>query len=165
MLNAAATTKAGRARGEDIRRVGDRVLQTVNNYDKSVYNGDIGRIGSIDRERKVFQVQFENEEVTYDFSELDQLELSYALTIHKSQGSEYPAVVIVMHSSHYAMLKRNLLYTALTRAERMACIVGNRRGLFKAINTAPERQRYTHLRERLRRLLPTASEDSGESRR
>ena len=152
-LNPPLVAKAEIQRGDIIFRRGDRVLQTVNNYDKAVYNGDIGEVAAIDTRRHVFIVAFEQGEVSYDFGELDQLELAYALTIHKSQGSEYPAVVIVIHSSHYVMLQRNLLYTALTRAEQMACIVGNRRGVHKAISTAPERQRYTHLAERLAKQL------------
>ena len=122
----------------------------MKDYDKLVYNGDIGRIAAIDVEGEMLRVGFDQAEVVYDFSELDELELAYALTIHKSQGSEYPAVVIVVHSSHYIMLQRNLLYTALTRAEQMACLVGNRRGIYKAINTASERRRYTRLQQRLR---------------
>jgi len=149
-LNPPQPTRAQVKRGETVFRTGDRVLQTVNNYDKSVYNGDIGRIAAIDVEGEMLRVGFDQAEVVYDFGELDELELAYALTIHKSQGSEYPAVVIVIHSSHYIMLQRNLLYTALTRAEQMACLVGNRRGIYKAINTASERRRYTRLQQRLR---------------
>jgi len=149
-LNPPQPTGAQVKRGETVFRTGDRVLQTVNNYDKLVYNGDIGRIAAIDVEGEMLRVGFDQAEVVYDFSELDELELAYALTIHKSQGSEYPAVVIVVHSSHYIMLQRNLLYTALTRAEQMACLVGNRRGIYKAINTASERKRYTRLQQRLR---------------
>ncbi len=149
-LNPPAFGKAEFQRGDNVFRVGDRVLQTVNNYDKSVYNGDIGRIKAIHSDRRVLHIQFDHEEVIYDFNESDELELAYALTIHKSQGSEYPAVVIVMHSSHYIMLQRNLLYTALTRAELMVCIVGNRQGIYKAINTTSERRRHTRLQQRLR---------------
>jgi len=152
-LNPPQEAKVQVERGETVLRTGDRVLQTVNNYDKSVYNGDIGRIVAIDVEQETLRVRFDQAEVVYDFSELNELELAYALTIHKSQGSEYPAVVVVMHSSHYIMLQRNLLYTALTRAERMACLVGNRRGIYKAINTASERRRYTRLQQRLREEL------------
>ena len=152
-LNPPGSSKDELRRGEIIFRTGDRVLQTVNNYDKSVYNGDIGRLAAIEARRRVFTVTFEQAEVSYDFGEVDQLELAYALTIHKSQGSEYPTVVMVIHSSHYVMLQRNLMYTALTRAEKMVCIVGNWRGIWKAIKTAPERQRHTYLGERLREEL------------
>ncbi len=152
-LNPPLAARTEMQRGDITFRCGDRVLQTVNNYDKSVYNGDIGEIAAIDTERRTFTVAFEQGAVSYDFGELDQLELAYALTIHKSQGSEYPAVVIVIHSSHYVMLQRNLLYTALTRAEQMVCIIGNRRGIYKAISTAPARQRYTHLADRLAKQL------------
>jgi len=149
-LNPPQPTRPQVQRGETVFRTGDRVLQTVNNYDKSVYNGDIGWIAAIDVEGEMLRVGFDQGDVSYEFNELDELELAYALTIHKSQGSEYPAVVIVIHSSHYIMLQRNLLYTALTRAEQMACLVGNRRGIYKAINTASERRRYTRLQQRLR---------------
>ncbi len=159
-LNPPQPTKAQIQRGETLFRTGDRVLQTVNNYDKSVYNGDIGWIVAIDTESETLRVAFDQGEVGYDFGELDELELAYALTIHKSQGSEYPAVVIVIHSSHYIMLQRNLLYTALTRAEQMACLVGDRRGIYKAINTASERRRYTRLQQRLREQLHCREDQS-----
>ena len=134
-------------------REGDRVLQTVNNYDKNVYNGDIGFITVVNKGTEKAVVEFDMGPVTYDFKDLDELEIAYALTIHKSQGSEYPAVVMVMHSSHYIMMKRNLLYTALTRAERLAVIVGDYKGLGKAVRTHDEDNRHTRLQHRLQGSL------------
>ncbi|MCE5236981.1 ATP-dependent RecD-like DNA helicase [bacterium] len=141
-------------RGDTVFREGDRVLQTANDYDRNVFNGDIGRIEHIDVANKTLTVRFDQAPVAYEFSALDELELAYALTIHKAQGSEYPAVVMVIHSTHYIMLRRNLFYTALTRAEKLAVIVGDRKGVWKAIKTAGENERLTRLAERLRGELP-----------
>ncbi|MCP4667279.1 MAG: ATP-binding domain-containing protein, partial [Deltaproteobacteria bacterium] len=102
-------------RGSRLLRAGDRVMQLRNNYDLEVFNGDIGRIEAIDIEEQRVRVGFDGRGVEYDFSELDELTLSYACSIHKSQGSEYPCVVIPLHTQHYMMLQRNLLYTAITR--------------------------------------------------
>ena len=140
------------ARGETVFREGDRVLQTVNNYDRMVYNGDIGRLVKVNPGNQVFTVQFEQGPVDYDFAERDELDLAYALTVHKSQGDN-PAVVLVLHSSQYIMLQRNLFYTALTRAQKMVCIVGDKKAIFyKAINTVTGSERYTRLGLRLRGL-------------
>jgi exodeoxyribonuclease V alpha subunit len=98
--------------------------------------------------------------VDYDFAERDELDLAYALTVHKSQGSEYPAVVLVLHSSQYIMLQRNLFYTALTRAQKMVCIVGDKKAIYKAINTVTGSERYTRLGLRLRGLGDSNHEDS-----
>jgi exodeoxyribonuclease V alpha subunit len=148
-LNPASPHKAEVKRGEVALRVADRVLQVTNNYDKSVFNGDIGFVSAVNPGERRVLVSFEDGEVSYDFSELDELELAYALTVHKSQGSEYPAVVLIVHSSHYVMLQRNLLYTALTRAQRMACVVGNQRGLWRAIRNTSGHERFSHLAQRL----------------
>lgn len=130
-------------------RAGDKVMQTVNDYDKDVFNGDIGRIAAVDGEARSLTVRFEGREVPYDFGELDELMLSYATTIHKSQGSEYPAVVIPIHTQHYVMLQRNLLYTAITRARKLVVLVGARRALAMAAKRVSSRQRVTTLKERL----------------
>jgi exodeoxyribonuclease V alpha subunit len=153
LLNPPSPAKPELRRGETVFRVGDRVLQTENNYHKGVFNGEIGQIAAIGPQGDL-SVDFALGRIEYERSEVDQLELAYALTVHKSQGSEYPAVVLVVHSSHYIMLRRNLLYTALTRAERMAILIGDRKGLWKAIRTAPERERLTRLAGRLRGELP-----------
>jgi len=141
-------------RGDGVFRHGDRLLQNVNNYDKQVYNGDIGKLVEIDPQNTCFVVEFDEGRVHYEYNEADQLQLAYALTVHKSQGSEYPAVVLVMHSTHYIMLRRNLLYTALTRAERMAVVVGDKKGLATAVKRADEMKRNTLLRQRLTGELP-----------
>jgi exodeoxyribonuclease V alpha subunit len=135
--------------GDQVFREGDRLLQNMNNYDKEVYNGDIGRLVQIDRKNSCFVVEFDQGRVIYEFSEVDQLRLAYALTVHKSQGSEYPVVVMVFHSTHHIMLQRNLLYTALTRAEKMAVVIGDDKGVWTAVRRGEEAKRYTRLRERL----------------
>jgi exodeoxyribonuclease V alpha subunit len=131
-------------------RIGDKVIQTQNDYQKEVFNGDIGRIAAIDdREREVV-VDYDGKSVTYDFGELDELSLAYALSIHKSQGSEYPAVVIPLHVQHYVMLQRNLLYTGLTRGKRLVVLVGNRKALEIAVGRQDTSLRYSALCRRLR---------------
>ncbi len=136
-------------RGDTCFRLGDRVLQTVNDYDRMVFNGDIGRIVAVDPEGGALSVLFGENRVMYPRSDLEQLELAYALTVHKSQGSEFPAVVLVVHSSHYIMLHRNLLYTGVTRARQMLCVVGDHKGLHKALRSTHLSERYTRLAERL----------------
>src|SRR5262249_15946474 len=107
-------------------RTGDKVLQTENDYKKEVFNGDIGRIRSIDREDEMLTVDFDGRGVVYEFSELDELALAYATTIHKSQGSEYPAVVIPLHTQDFMLLQRNLLYTAITRGKKLVVAIGSK---------------------------------------
>lgn len=153
-LNPPRAGAAETRRGDTLFREGDRVLQTANDYDRNVFNGDIGRIQTIDLPSKTMVVHFEQAPVIYEFSDLDQLELAYALTVHKAQGSEYPAVIMVIHSTHFIMLRRNLFYTALTRAEKLAVIVGDRKGVWKAVKTAVENERLTRLAARLRGDLP-----------
>ena len=116
-------------RGGRIFRAGDRVLQIRNNYDQAVYNGDLGRITAIAPTDQTVMVQIDDREVSYDFSDLDELTLAYAMTVHKSQGSEYPCVILAMHTTHYPMLQRNLLYTALTRAKRLLVVVGTKKAI------------------------------------
>lgn len=136
-------------RGGRIFRVGDRVLQLRNNYDKEVYNGDLGRIAAIEPTEQSVVLQIDDREVAYDFSELDELALAYAVTVHKSQGSEYPVVIVPLHTTHYPMLQRNLLYTAITRARRLLVLVGTRKALGIATRNDATRRRYSRLRERL----------------
>jgi len=131
-------------------RIGDKVLQTVNNYQKEVFNGDIGRIVSIHSEDQEMTVEFDDRRVGYEFGELDELALAYALTIHKSQGSEYPAVVIPLHPQHFIMLQRNLLYTGITRGKKLVTLVGTRRALALAVQRHDTARRYTGLCRRLR---------------
>ncbi len=157
-LNPGGPRKAEVRHGDLILREGDRVLQVVNNYDKAVFNGEIGRVVRVDAANRYVTVAFEDDEVSYDQSDIDQLQLAYAMTIHKSQGSEYPCAVIVMHSTHYIMLRRNLLYTALTRAEDLAVIIGNSQGVMRAAQNAEEQRRFTRLAERLRGEAPLAGQ-------
>jgi exodeoxyribonuclease V alpha subunit len=105
-------------------RVGDKVMQMRNDYDKDVFNGDIGRVAKIDEVAQEMTGRFDDRPVKYDFNELDELHLSYATTVHKSQGSEYPVVVLPIHTQHYLMLQRGLLHTAVTRARKLVVLVG-----------------------------------------
>jgi len=136
-------------RGGRVFRTGDRVMQTRNNYDKEVYNGDIGRIVQVDPEEQAVTVRVDNRTVTYDFSELDELTLAYVATVHKSQGSEYAAVILPVHTTHYPMLQRNLLYTAITRARRLLVLVGTKKALAIAVRNDSTKRRYSRLAERL----------------
>lgn len=129
---------------------GDKVMQVRNNYDKDVFNGDIGFIVKLCSEDREIVVEFDGRPISYDFNELDELLLAYAISIHKSQGSEYPVVVIPLHTQHYVMLKRNLLYTALTRGRRLVVIVGTAKALGIAVRNSQEGEgRWTLLKERL----------------
>ncbi|MGB4782606.1 ATP-dependent DNA helicase, partial [Candidatus Methylomirabilis sp.] len=132
-------------------RLGDRVMQIRNNYEKDVYNGDIGRIVKLDLEDREVTVRFDDRQVSYDFNELDELVLAYAITIHKSQGSEYPVVIIPVHTAHYVMLQRNLLYTALTRGKRLVVLVGTKKAIAIAVKNHKIQLRYTGLVDRLQR--------------
>ncbi len=126
---------------------GDKVMQVENNYDKDVYNGDLGIVMAIDIEEGELAADFDGRKVTYSFGELDELVLAYATTIHKSQGSEYPAVVIPLATQHYPMLQRNLVYTGVTRGKRLVVIVGQRKALAIAVKGARIRRRWSKLRE------------------
>lgn len=128
-------------------RVGDKCMQTTNNYDKNVFNGDSGFVVAITPEEKKLDVRFDQEIVSYAFDELDQLQASYAITIHKSQGSEYPAVIIPMVNSHYMMLARNLLYTGVTRGKSMVVVIGQRDAIRRAVKNDNPNRRWTRLRE------------------
>jgi len=142
-------------------RVGDRVLQTHNNYKKQIYNGDLGVIVSIDEINRELTVRFDGRDVPFDLGELDEISLAYALSIHKSQGSEYPAVVMPLHTQHFMMLQRNLLYTGLTRARKLAVIVGSLRALKLAVDRQDTRERHTALGDRMREALNRAESVSG----
>ena len=131
-------------------RIGDKVLQTINNYDKDVFNGDIGRVRAIDMGEENMSVDFDGRAVSYEFQELDELALAYALTIHKSQGSEYPAVVLALHTQHYIMLQRNLLYTGITRGKKLVVLVGPERAVSMAVRRQDTSKRFTALAMRLR---------------
>lgn len=129
---------------------GDKIMQVSNNYDKDVYNGDIGWVSSIDREAQTLIASFDGRTIRYEFDELDQVNLAYAITIHKSQGSEYPAAVIPVVTDHFVMLKRNLLYTAMTRGKQLVVLLGQRRALEIAVRSIADQRRTTKLQEWLR---------------
>ncbi|MGD2115300.1 MAG: ATP-dependent RecD-like DNA helicase [Acidobacteriota bacterium] len=149
-------------RGGTSYRVGDKVMQIRNNYELEVFNGDVGRVLSIDEEEETVRCRFDDREVEHLFSSLDELSLAYACSIHKSQGSEYPAVVVPLHTQHYVMLERNLLYTALTRAEKLVVLVGDPKALALAVRNRRTRLRHTRLAERLRRAVDEAPPEPDE---
>lgn len=127
--------------------VGDKVMQIENDYDKDVYNGDVGFVGSIDLDTAEMSIAFDGRSVSYQFGELDQVVLAYATTIHKSQGSEYPVVVIPVLTQHYAMLQRNLLYTGVTRGRRLVILLGQKKAVAMAVKNISGRRRWSKLRE------------------
>ena len=137
-------------RGERVYRRGDKVMQLRNDYDKGVFNGDIGVIAGVDRDDAVLRVEFDGRIATYERAELDQLTHAYAVSIHKSQGSEYPAVVLSLSTQHYMLLQRSLLYTAVTRGKKLVVIVGSKRAIALAVRNADARRRFTWLAERVR---------------
>lgn len=137
-------------RGDRAFRLRDKVMQVRNNYDKDVFNGDMGRITHMDPEDRTLSVTFDDRVVPYDFNELDELAPAYAISIHKSQGSEYPAVVIPIMMQHYVLLQRNLIYTGVTRGKRLVILVGEARALHMAVKNNRTRKRYTRLARRLR---------------
>ncbi|WP_027178107.1 SF1B family DNA helicase RecD2 [Maridesulfovibrio bastinii] len=140
-------------RGNTEFRVGDRILQLRNNYEKEVFNGDLGRVFYIDKEEGELTAEFDGNIVHYESSELDELSLAYAVSVHKSQGSEYPAVVMPVVTQHYLLLQRNLLYTALTRARRLAVLVGGNKAFQIGLNNVTAGKRFTHLRYRIKRIF------------
>ena len=137
-------------RGVAIFRVGDRVMQLRNNYDKDVYNGDIGFVKAVDSSSRSLVVLFDGRPVRYEAADLDEIVLAYATTIHKSQGSEYPAVIIIMHTQHYVMLQRNLLYTAITRGKKLVLLIGVPYAVDRAISINSVKERRTSLARRLK---------------
>jgi exodeoxyribonuclease V alpha subunit len=144
-------------RGGSTLRLGDKVMQLRNNYEKGVFNGDVGRIASIDREEGGIKVDFYDKLVEYESDELDEINLAYATSVHKSQGSEYPVVVIPLHTSHYLLLHRSILYTAVTRGKKLVVLVGSRKALAMAIRNIRLERRNTGLKEKLIEISKTAS--------
>ncbi len=136
-------------------RIGDRVIQTENDYNRDVFNGDLGVIEKISRIEQDMVVNFEGRQVECDFGDLDELALAYVLSIHKSRGSEFPCVVIPVHTQHYIMLQRNLLYTAVTRGKKLVVLVGTKKALGMAVRRQDASQRYTALRKRLQEAYPS----------
>ena len=142
-------TGNGLTRAGFVFRKGDRVLQLKNDYTKEVFNGDIGLITAVNMEDRTLTVSFDGKAVEYESTELDELSLAYATTIHKSQGSEYPIVIIPVHFTNYVMLQRNLIYTAVTRAKKVCIVIGQKRALWYAVSHVTVTQRNTKLKERL----------------
>jgi exodeoxyribonuclease V alpha subunit len=127
-------------------------MQIRNNYEKEVFNGDIGRITLIDLESREVIVTYDGMPVRYEGAELDEIVLAYAISVHKSQGSEYPAVIVPILSQHYLLLQRNLIYTAVTRAKKLLVMVGTKKALATGIRNDRIMRRFTHLSERLKRI-------------
>lgn len=142
--------KDGVTRGNRAFRTGDKVMQIKNNYDKEVFNGDIGRIARVDPEMREVDISFDGRNVPYDFTDLDEIVLAYAVSVHKSQGSEYPAVIIPILTQHYMLLQRNLIYTAVTRGRKLVIVIGTKKALAIGVKNDKTRKRYTFLEQRLK---------------
>ena len=144
-------------KGQNEYRIGDRVMQTKNDYDKLIFNGDIGTItGKLtgeDEDKAILEADFDGETIRFSQEDLQELELAYACTIHKSQGSEYPIVIMPMHTSHFIMLKRNLLYTGITRAKKGCVVLGTIEAVRIAVSKPDTQKRYTYLRERIENAM------------
>jgi len=158
VLNPSVAGKPEKALFGKIFRPGDKVMQTQNDYDKNVYNGDIGFVQGLDLVDQTLEINFDNRRVIYDWSETDQLMLAYAVSVHKAQGSEFPIVVIPMVTQHYVMLQRNLLYTAITRARKLCVLVGSRKAIGIAVNNNQVAQRFTALDWRLQKTASSPKE-------
>jgi exodeoxyribonuclease V alpha subunit len=139
-------------RGNRKFRARDKVMQIRNNYDKDIFNGDIGQIVTIDEETQELIISFDGTDVIFDYSDLDEIVLAYAVSVHKSQGSEYPAVIIPVVTQHYMLLQRNLIYTAVTRGKKLVVMVGTKKALSIGIKNDKIRKRYTGLGRRLTEL-------------
>jgi exodeoxyribonuclease V alpha subunit len=154
LINPPKTGKVELERGGMTLRVGDRVIQKVNDYNREVFNGDLGTITRIDLEEQEVTVQFAERPVSYDYADVNEIALAWAVTVHKSQGSEYPVVILPLYMQHYLMLSRNLLYTGLTRAQQLAILVGPQKAIGMAVRQVKDKQRYTLLNQRLRKASP-----------
>jgi len=163
LLNPAAVAGKEVARAGTTLRLGDKVMQIRNNYELEVFNGDVGRVLAIDEEEETVRCRFDERVVEHPFASLDELTLAYACSIHKSQGSEYPAVVVPLHTQHYVMLERNLLYTALTRAKKLVVLVGDSKALRLAVRNRRTRLRHTRLAQRLREAVATGGKAEEET--
>jgi exodeoxyribonuclease V alpha subunit len=148
-LNPGSALKAERSFFGQTMRVGDKLMQVKNDYDKNVFNGDIGQLREISNENQLLTIEFEGRQVEYDWSEADQLTLAYAITVHKSQGSEFPAVVMPILTQHFIMLQRNLIYTAITRAKSLCVLVANKKAIAIAVKNNKVSERWSGLAERL----------------
>jgi exodeoxyribonuclease V alpha subunit len=149
LINPPSEDKPEISRGGMIFRLSDRVIQLKNDYNRQVFNGDLGIVKAIDKEDIEVTIQFDDRDVTYDYADLNEVALAWSISIHKSQGSEYPVVILPLYMSHYMMLSRNLFYTGLTRASKLAIVIGERKVIGIAVNQWQKKQRYTRLKERL----------------
>ncbi len=149
IINPPQNGKVEWKRGGGILREGDRVIQQKNDYDKEVFNGDLGVIRRINTVEQEVLIEFDGRKIVYDYGDLNEISLAYAVTIHKSQGSEYPVVILPLYMQHYLMLSRNLFYTGLTRAKKLAIIIGQEKPISVAVKQVKDRLRYTKLKERL----------------
>lgn len=149
LINPPTSGKVEINRGGMILRHGDRVIQQMNDYDREVFNGDLGTIVSIDTEEQEVTVEYSGRPVVYDYADLNEITLAFAVSIHKSQGSEYPVVILPLYMQHFMMLTRNLFYTGLTRAKKLAIVIGSNKAISLAVRTTDDQQRYTRLWQRL----------------
>jgi exodeoxyribonuclease V alpha subunit len=131
-------------------------MQTVNNYDKGVFNGDLGRIHDIQYAERIFHIAFDSGLVEYEWADADEIALAYAVTVHKSQGSEFPVVLMPLLTQHFVMLERNLVYTGMTRARKLLIMVGSQRALAIAVGKSQSRRRWTRLAQLLREGLESS---------
>lgn len=152
IINPPSRDKIEIVRGEMTLRVGDRVIQKKNDYDREVFNGDMEVVTGIDLEEQEVLVQFARQ-VSYDYTDLDEIALAFSVTTHKAQGSEYPVVILPIYMQHYTMLSRNLLYTGLTRAKQLAILVGPKKAIGLAVRQVKDQQRYTLLSRRLTQVV------------
>ena len=129
-------------------------MQIKNNYEKEVYNGDTGRILYIDPENETVNILFDRKEIEYQYNEMDELSLAYAISVHKSQGSEYPAVILPILTQHYIMLQRNLIYTAITRGKNLVVVTGSKKAFEMGIKNDRITKRYTHLSRMIKKASP-----------
>ena len=149
LLNPPNPLKAEINRGSNIFRVGDRVIQLKNDYEKEVFNGDLGKIAEIDPVEQKMIINYDGRSVSYDYADLNEVGLAWAISIHKSQGSEYPVVILPLYMQHFLLLSRNLFYTGLTRAKKLALVIGSEKAIGFTVKQQKEQQRYTRLEERL----------------
>jgi exodeoxyribonuclease V alpha subunit len=157
LLNPPDAIKPEIKQGNTIFRLGDRIMQQVNDYNREVFNGDIGTITGVDLEEREVTVVFGDRQVVYDYADLNEIALARATTIHKAQGSEYPVIIMPLFMQHFLMLSRNLFYTGLTRARKLAIIVGESKAIGLAVKQVSDRHRYTYLAERLAKFAQPQS--------
>jgi exodeoxyribonuclease V alpha subunit len=149
LINPPSPSKVEINRGGNLLREGDRIIQLTNDYNREVFNGDLGIILTIDTVEQEVAVQYGERTVIYDYADLNEIALAWCVTIHKSQGSEYPVVILPIYMQHYMMLTRNLFYTGITRAKKLAIVVGAKKAISLAVRSTDDQQRYTRLKQRL----------------